>query len=51
LTKGLILTWSFVVNKLATVFVDAVVGQVDEVVLDILRVVAVRLHKISAVFL
>ena len=38
-------TWRLVVHELATVLVDAVVGQVDEVVLDVLRVVAVPLQN------
>jgi hypothetical protein len=40
----MLLTWSFVVNELPAVLVDAVVCEVDEVVLDVLGVVAVRLH-------
>ncbi len=40
-----LLTWGLVVDELATVLVDAVVGQVDEVVLDVLWVVAVGLQS------
>jgi hypothetical protein len=38
-------TWCLVVDELPAILVDAVVGQVDEVVLDVLRVVAVGLHQ------
>ncbi len=40
-----LLTWGLIVDELATVLVDAVVGQVDEVVLDVLWVVAVGLQS------
>jgi hypothetical protein len=38
-------TWCLVVDELPAVLVDAVVGQMDEVVFDVLRVVAVGLHQ------